>query len=159
MNRVLREYGANNLITASFRDEDSFHLAGSSAKQSENLIIRIKSFLAEGLKACGRMYKFLGCSNSQLRHHGCCMYAKEPQSDATVERIRRWVGDLACIRCVATYVARMGQSFSSSTKTVDLAADEYTIEEEPDVMKCGYCFTDGVGKISEDMALKVCWKM
>ena len=109
MNRVLREYGANNLITASFRDEDSFHLAGSSAKQSENLIIRIKSFLAEGLKACGRMYKFLGCSNSQLRHHGCCMYAKEPQSDATVERIRRWVGDLACIRCVATYVARMGQ--------------------------------------------------
>ena len=74
------------------------------------------------------------------------------------------MGDLSEERCVATYVARMGQFFSSSKNTVTVSVEDETVQEIPDIeigyrtpsgTRSKYCFSDGIGKISHDLAAEV----
>ena len=64
-------------------------------------------------------------------------------------------------RCVATLMARMGQCFSTSTDTIAVVQEETGIEFEDidDVEIRGldqtYTFSDGVGRISSNLAKKV----
>jgi RNA-dependent RNA polymerase len=154
-NRVMRKYNPENFITVSFRDENDRSMTSSSPRSLEEPVKRIKNFLLRGLMVGGRKYEFLGCSNSQLRIHGCWMYSQDPANPVTVDEIRRWMGEISDIHCVAVYVSRLGQFFSSSTNTIDLSGDDYTITEVPDVVRNGYCFTDGVGSIAVDTAKEV----
>ena len=62
-------------------------------------------------------------------------------------------------RCVASYMARMGQCFSTSMDTVGFAISEGTFYSDEDDVKTDdqkYCFSDGVGRISEELAAEVC---
>ena len=64
-------------------------------------------------------------------------------------------------RCVASYMARMGQCFSTSLDTVGFATSEDTYHDEEDDVETPdrkYCFSDGVGKISEELASEV-WQI
>ena len=56
-------------------------------------------------------------------------------------------------------MARMGQCFSTSMDAVGFTISEGTFHyDEDDVMTDDdkYCFSDGVGKISEELAAEVC---
>jgi RNA-dependent RNA polymerase len=76
----------------------------------------------------------------------------------SADGIRRWMGDFLRIRNVAKCAARMGQSFSSSTKSVDV--ERWETEEIPEIRNegCPYPFSDGIGKISESFAVRVAKK-
>ena len=55
-------------------------------------------------------------------------------------------------------MARMGQCFSPSIDAVGFATSEDTYHYEEDDVKTAdgeYCFSDGVGKISEELAAEV----
>ena len=64
-------------------------------------------------------------------------------------------------RCVATFMARMGQCFSTSTDTIAVVPEETGIEFEDidDITTYAndqtYTFSDGVGRISQNVARKV----
>ena len=63
-------------------------------------------------------------------------------------------------RCVASYMARMGQCFSTSLDAVGFATSEDTyhdVEDDVETPDRKYCFSDGVGKISEELAAEVWW--
>ena len=49
--------------------------------------------------------------------------------------------------------ARMGQSFSRATPTIQLSPNQ--LQKVPDIERNGYCFTDGCGEISLDLAEKI----
>lgn len=149
-NRVLREFGVDRFIRVSIRDEDFQQLSGAYGPLGRT-VERIIEFLSEGIKVGNRHFRFLGCSNSQLRARGVWMYASDEQGN-TVESIRKWMGDLSHERCVATYVARLGQCFSSTQNTVEVN-DVKTIDDI--FRETKYCFTDGIGKISRRLAEKV----
>lgn len=56
-------------------------------------------------------------------------------------------------------MARMGQCFSTSMDAVGFAISEGTFyDEEVDVKTDDekYCFSDGIGKISQELAAEVC---
>ena len=61
-------------------------------------------------------------------------------------------------RCVATYMARLGQCFSTSLDTIGITLEEgarwIMIDE---VERDGFCFSDGVGTISTNLAREVRW--
>lgn len=61
------------------------------------------------------------------------------------------------IKNVATYVSRLGQGFSTSMETVSIEVHDFTII--PDITRNGYCFSDGIGKMTPDLAEEVdpCW--
>ena len=56
-------------------------------------------------------------------------------------------------------MARMGQCFSTSMDTVGFAISEETFYRDDDDVKTDdqkYCFSDGIGRISEELAAEVC---
>ncbi|KAF5442827.1 hypothetical protein F2P56_035445 [Juglans regia] len=165
-NRVLRHYpeDIDNFLRVSFVDEDldkmySIALSprSSSAKEDKQTRVydRILSTLRDGIVIGDKKFEFLAFSNSQLRENSVWMFAS--RSGLTAADIREWMGDFREIRNVAKYCARLGQSFGSSRETASVGIDE--IEVIPDVeVKRGeatYCFSDGIGKISEELARKV----
>jgi RNA-dependent RNA polymerase len=92
---------------------------------------------------------------SQLRDHACWYFAPAVQNGTIVNAnsIRTWMGDFGHIRSVAKYAARLGQCFSS---TMPVEVSKYLIKEIPDIERNGYCFSDGIGRISRRLAETIC---
>lgn len=157
-------------MRVAFRDEDFNKLMSFGDSLKDVLRTRVVDLLKNGLRICGRHFQFLACSNSQLRDHGAWLFAKG-DGGVGVEEIRESLGQLDNIRCVATYVSRMGQCFSSTKESVKVSIPEgVLIKEIPDIEVkyenvkfecCGetrsgtYTFSDGVGQISEALSIKV----
>ena len=169
-NRVIRNYGHKQAMRIAFREEDFSKLASTYPDGLEQVLQeRVRDLLSHKIKIGGREFEFLACSNSQLRDHGAWLYATD--GDHTAAQIRQSLGQLNEIRCVATYVSRMGQCFSSTKEAVTVRIEDgCKIETIPDIevkyqnvfFKCcnswrsgTYTFSDGVGKISKALARKV----
>ena len=61
-------------------------------------------------------------------------------------------------RCVATFMARMGQCFSTSMDAVGIDVNEGTswdMDEDIETPDGSYCFSDGVGRISDSLGRQV----
>ena len=168
-NRVLRNYpkDIDNFLRVSFVDEDldglhsnglSFHPACSKGKGRTRVYDRILSVLRNGIVIGDKKFEFLAFSSSQLKEGSAWMFAS--RDGLTAEDIRKWMGDFCNIRIVAKYSARLGQSFSSSRETLTVGKHEVEWIPDIEIQKGGnkYCFSDGIGKISEDFAKQVAAK-
>ncbi|XP_022923210.1 probable RNA-dependent RNA polymerase 1 [Cucurbita moschata] len=167
-NRVVRRFidDIDNFLRVSFVDEelDKIYSSDLSPRTSTEKIERtrvydrILSVLRNGIVIGGKKFEFLAFSASQLRENSFWMFASREGLNAA--DIREWMGDFREIRNVAKYAARLGQSFGSSRKT--LCVEENEIEVIPDVeverKNIKYCFSDGIGKISEALAEMVAEK-
>ena len=61
-------------------------------------------------------------------------------------------------RCVASYMARLGQCFSTSLDTVGITLQEGVVYREIDEVQDEaneFCFSDGIGTISSALARQV----
>lgn len=108
---------------------------------------RIKRAMVNGIKIGDRRYMFLAFGNSQFREHGAYFFAPLPY--LFPKGIRSWMGLFKEIKVVAKFAARLGQCFST---TRAISGSKVTLVEIEDVNRNGYCFTDGVGKISPFLA-------
>ena len=155
-NRVLRQYGEEFCMRVVFRDETFGKLGSFDTSQGDEITRRIVDVLSSGIRVGDRCYDFLACSNSQLRDHGCWLYSKD-RKGKTATDLRRWMGTFTNIKCVATYVARMGQCFSTSEESVKVTVEAGQVEREIDIksMDGKYCFSDGIGRVSLSLAIKV----
>ncbi|XP_043696161.1 probable RNA-dependent RNA polymerase 1 [Telopea speciosissima] len=165
-NRVLRHYSnyIDNFIRVSFVDENldkmySINLSPSTSNGSEErrtgIYRRILSTLRNGIVIGEKRFDFLAFSSSQLRDNSVWMFAKTDDG-ITAAEIRKWMGDFHEIRNVAKYAARLGQSFSSSTETLNV--HRFEVEIIHDIKQRKYNFSDGIGKISADFARRVAKK-
>ncbi len=154
-NRIIRMYDPDSILRLSFRDEDNGQLSNLNyskevcSDDSELLAFTVAERL-RGITVYGRHFEYLGGSKSLTKAHGCYMYAKDPRG-FTAQIIRDSIGDLSHIRCPATYLCRLGLAFTSS----DLSFRVNGREKIPDIEENGYCFSDGIGKISGKLATKV----
>jgi RNA-dependent RNA polymerase len=136
----------SHFIRVSFADEDLDRLRLSRYDSEPHEIL--KDILAEGL-VLDKTYEYLGSSSSQFREHSAWFFARAGSISAW--SIRAEVGDLTRIKEVGKYIARLGLAFSS-TKAYDKEVKYVVI---PDIERNGYCFTDGCGLISPDLAKNV----
>ncbi|KAJ4826290.1 multidrug resistance protein [Turnera subulata] len=168
-NRVLRNYpeDINNFLRVSFVDEelDKLYSTDLSPRSSSKIgdkrtaiYQRILSTLQNGIVIGDKKFDFLAFSSSQLRENSCWMFASKDGLSA--KDIREWMGEFRQIRNVAKYAARLGQSFSSSTETLQVDKDEVEIIHDVKCERNGkkYLFSDGIGKISVQFARKVASK-
>ena len=171
-NRVLRHYARENregrFLRVQFTDEDEvgynklrtvFVVADANAlqgkvfscvdkKTNDELFSRVYRVLYNGIRIGDRHYQFLAFGNSQFRENGAYFFS--PTGHLSCEDIRQWMGNFTHINVVAKYAARLGQCFSTTRAIPGLSKPEIlTID---DVERNGYCFTDGVGKISPFLA-------
>ncbi|KAG0628256.1 hypothetical protein M758_1G013200 [Ceratodon purpureus] len=163
-NRVTRYHAdkIDSFLRVSFVDEDWDSISAGAlysgvGKERSPVYDRILSVMREGVMLAGKKYEFLAFSSSQLREQSFWMFASN--DDITAHGIRAWMGDFLDIRNVALCAARMGQCFSTSTATLEVHRDE--VEDIPDVVRVDpetdieYNFSDGIGKISKELADKV----
>ncbi|KAH6716299.1 RNA dependent RNA polymerase-domain-containing protein [Leptodontidium sp. MPI-SDFR-AT-0119] len=153
-NRVLRHYSRENkdgrFLRVQFTDEMAEGKINSCADKQRNdeLFTRVYRTLYNGIQIGDRHFEFLAFGNSQFRENGAYFFC--PTDHLSCEDIRKWMGTFDHIPVVAKYAARLGQCFSTTRAINGLSAPD--IVTLPDVENNGYCFTDGVGKISPFLA-------
>lgn len=145
-NRVIRKFREHEdrFLRVKFRDESyKGTIMTFDDDTNDELFSRVYRVLKNGIVVGDRHFQFLAYGNSQFREHGAYFFA--PTSTLTCEMIRNWMGDFEGIKTVAKYASRIGQCFS----TTRAMTNSVEIERIPDIERNGYCFTDGVGKISK----------
>ncbi|PKX91697.1 RNA dependent RNA polymerase [Aspergillus novofumigatus IBT 16806] len=149
-NRVIRYYieYADRFLRVRFTDEKLLGRINSTVDNTmDEVFTRIKRALANGIVIGDRRYEFLAFGNSQFREHGAYFFA--PLPNLTAANIRAWMGTFNDIRNVAKHAARLGQCFST---TRAIAGCPVQIRLIDDVVRNGYTFSDGVGRISKFLA-------
>ncbi|XP_044480605.1 probable RNA-dependent RNA polymerase 1 [Mangifera indica] len=165
-NRVLRSYpdDIDNFLRVSFVDEDMDRLFSTvlspkaSGKKRTRIYQRILSTLRNGIVIGDKKFETLAFSNSQVRENTLWMFASRP--GLTAADIRKSLGDFREIKNVARFAARLGQSLSASRVAVPVDRKDIEIIPDVEVKRKGikYVFSDGIGKISSELAQEVAKK-
>lgn len=147
-NRVFRHWGAENFMYVYFRDENMERLDYTDVK----LLERIRKVMLDGItinnahgdlqnRSRGLMFRFLGCSLSQVRNSSAVFTLLDPHA------VREWVGDFSHITSPAKYLKRLGQAFSATREAflLDQSVLDHPVD---DIANEQYVFTDGCGEIS-----------
>ncbi|ESZ97230.1 hypothetical protein SBOR_2395 [Sclerotinia borealis F-4128] len=153
-NRVLRHYSKENkegrFLRVQFTDEKFEGRINACADKIRNdgIFTRVFRAISNGIRIGDRHYEFLAFGNSQFRENGAYFFC--PPAYLSCNDIRQWMGSFSHINVVAKYAARLGQCFSTTRAIKGLSAPD--LVKIPDIEINGYCFTDGVGKISPFLA-------
>ncbi|KAF9772001.1 hypothetical protein IL306_010317 [Fusarium sp. DS 682] len=160
-NRVMRHYKhyEDRFLKIQFTEESEKGRIAVNKDQNDEIYKRVLRSMYKGIRIGDRVYEFLAFGNSQLRVNGAYFFC--PTEHISCDDIRRWMGQFSHIKVVAKYAARLGQCFSTTRELHAISAP--ATQQIPDIERNGYCFTDGIGKISsflaqlisEDMALDV----
>ncbi|CAG1975402.1 unnamed protein product [Fusarium graminearum] len=161
-NRVMRRFRhiQDRFLRIQFTEEMEKGKITVNKDQNDEIYKRILRTMYEGIRIGDRLYEFLAFGNSQLRSNGAYFFC--PTEYVSCDDIRQWMGQFSHIKVVAKYAARLGQCFSTTRDVRGISSPNCL--QIPDVERNGYCFTDGVGKISvflaklvgEDMAIDIC---
>lgn len=161
-NRVMRRFRhiQDRFLRIQFTEEMEKGKITVNKDQNDEIYKRILRTMYEGIRIGDRLYEFLAFGNSQLRSNGAYFFC--PTEYVSCDDIRQWMGQFSHIKVVAKYAARLGQCLSTTRDVRGISSPNCL--QIPDVERNGYCFTDGVGKISvflaklvgEDMAIDIC---
>lgn len=149
-NRVLRKYShmQDRFLRIQFVEECESRRIGMNKQQNDNIWKRVRRALFHGIRVGDRTFEFLAFGSSQLRQNGAYFFC--PTDYVSCDDIRAWMGEFSHIKIVAKYAARLGQCFSTTREIRGIC--EPAIKQIDDIERNGYCFTDGIGKISQFIA-------
>ena len=156
-NRILRDYlPSTNLSMLCVFKMDNFE---EGKWNNKFLIEYIKYVMGRGFYLGEKNFRFFNFSQSQFRNMSCWLLT-EP------EKILYKTGDYSKIKIVAKFGSRVSQTLTTTIKTVKIPNDH--IIYIPDVLKrtkiidengtereIEYNFSDGVGKISYNLAEQI----
>ena len=160
-NRILRDFLPSTYLSmlCGFK-MDNFE---EGRWNNKFLIEYIKYILEEGIYIGEKNFKFFNFSQSQFRNMSCWLLT-EPKE------ILPKTGDYSKINIVAKFGARISQTLTTTIKTINIPKDH--IVEIDDVLikqkikddsgkerEVQYNFSDGVGKISFDLAEEIAKKI
>ncbi|KAL6216987.1 hypothetical protein ACLB2K_010205 [Fragaria x ananassa] len=164
-NRVLRKYKVigDRFLRVTFMDEGMQTIYSNSMNsyvynscpQRTKVSRRVEAILKNGFDFCGRKYSFLAFSSNQLRERSAWFFSE--CKSTTIRDIQTWMGKFKN-RNVAKCSARMGLCFSSTYATVEVPSSKVNPGLQ-DIKRNGYNFSDGIGKITPDLAMKVAKKL
>ncbi|KAF9015323.1 RNA-directed RNA polymerase 2 [Cyathus striatus] len=177
-NRVIRSYmeQQDSFIRVNFADEGHLQFRFDREINGVDFIRdRIGPFLLNGLQIAGRTFHFLAYSQSALKEHAVWLVSGSPGGnyvDASViinslgvfdelpfnHKLPfddKLIFDTKLIYCPARYAARLSQAFTATDASVSVGADEIFYEDDIHTTSKDYCFTDGVGTFSTELAREI----
>ena len=167
-NRVIRSYPDHHeyFLRVSFVDEARLQYRFDREVDGRAFVRkRFGPFLSAegGLDVAGRPFKFLAYSQSALKDHAVWFVAPfehELKGRVDASSIIQSLGnftnlefDHELIYCPARYGARISQAFTATDASLSVEVDE--VFPTHDIERNGWCFTDGVGTMSRQMAKAV----
>ncbi|KAI0068465.1 RdRP-domain-containing protein [Artomyces pyxidatus] len=169
-NRIMRMYSDNqdSFLRVSFVEENNLQYQHDREIDGPSFIHRwVRCILRDGLTIGGRHFRFLAYSQSALKTHTVWFVKKFKDSaghtiDAStiIRRLGTFenlVYDPRLIYCPARYAARISQAFTSTDSSVSVEVEEIFVREDIQSSSGKWCFTDGVGTISTELAKSI-WK-
>jgi hypothetical protein len=167
-NRVMRTYPENHdsFIRVSFVEENDLRYQQDREIDGPGFIGRwVSPILRNGLTIAGRRFNFLAYSQSALKSH-TVWFVKDftdPSGELiTAAKIIAGLGnfdgltyDPDLMYCPARYAARISQAFTTTESSISVPVEEIIVQN--DIKRGNYCFTDGVGNISPQLARKI-WR-
>jgi RNA-dependent RNA polymerase len=167
-NRVMRTYADNidSFIRVSFVEENDLRYQHDREINGPAFLNDwVSPILRGGITVAGRSFNFLAYSQSALKSHTVWFVSDFVDTNGDnitaatiIERLGKFHGldyDKQLIYCPARYGARISQAFTTTDSSISVSAEEILVVE--DITNGRYCFTDGVGTISESLARKI-WK-
>ena len=121
----------------------------------EHVWERFRYILRHGISLVGRVYRFLGFSNSSLRSQTIWFMAPFVRDRGLMDpaNLIKELGDFSKLRSPAKCAARIGQAFSDTVPGVKI--NKYS--EIPDVKRNERTFSDGCGTVSQRLLSKI-WR-
>ena len=125
------------------------------ARWNNNFLMEyIKFILSKGFYIGEKKFSFFNYSQSQFRNMSCWLVIKP-------KKILKQIGDFSKIKQLSKYAARISQTLTTTIQTIQIQKNN--INFIPDIKsKPGegdYTFSDGVGKISYDLAKGISEKL
>ena len=166
-NRVMRSYPANHdsFLRVNFVDETGLQYRFDRQVDGRAFIQRrVGTILADGLDIAGRHFEFLAYSQSALKEHAVWFVKEFVLPDGTVVNAKTIIANLGnftrdkLIYCPARYAARISQAFTATDSSVSVEASEMTVIKDIMDDSGKWCFTDGIGTISTQLAREI-WKV
>ncbi|KAI9048250.1 hypothetical protein LZ554_008045 [Drepanopeziza brunnea f. sp. 'monogermtubi'] len=161
-NRILRKYKGfhDYFMRVSFGEEDGEPLMYHSKVSNYHVYHgRFQEILDSGVNIGGRVFSFLGFSQSSLRERSYWFVAPfEYLGSLLPDRdIIGGLGNFTLIRSPAKCAARIGQAFSDTRIVMNI--DPLIVRNIEDIKRNGYVFSDGCGTISLSLLQKIWDKM
>lgn len=166
-NRVIRQYLANqdSFMRVAFVDENRLSFRFDREVDGRDFVNkRVRKMLRDGLDVGGRHFRFLAYSQSALKEHAVWFVKpfRDPERGevnastiiASLGSFKKLAFDPKLVYCPARYGARISQAFTATDSSLTIEAEE--VLRIPDIEHDKYCFTDGVGIISPELA-KAIW--
>ncbi|KAI0724457.1 RdRP-domain-containing protein [Cerioporus squamosus] len=170
-NRVMRKYYRNQdaFLRVNFEDENRLQLRFDREVDLRKFVERrVKRILFDGLTVAGAHFCFLAYSQSALKEHAVWFvrpfqHVEEDgtTTDVTAASIIASLGNFRNLSfdpqltfCPARYAARISQAFTATEASTTVDVED--IQSEQDLFdESGHAFTDGVGKISPQLAREI----
>lgn len=172
-NRVMRTYCRNQecFIRVSFQDENRLQFRFDRDVDGRSFINRrVRGVLRDGIIIAGEHFRFLAYSQSALKEHTVWfvkpfLHRDEQDIESFVDAttIIQNLGnfhvsfDPELIRCPARYAARISQAFTATDASISVGVEQLQVEADTKALAGNYCFTDGVGTVSPDLAKDI-WR-
>ncbi|KAL2269531.1 hypothetical protein VTJ83DRAFT_1715 [Remersonia thermophila] len=150
-NRIIRRYYSvrDNFIRVQFTDELTEGRLRSSGRDDDPFL-RVFRAMLHGIRIGRWHWRLVAYGNSQLREHSAFFFCEPDDGSVTCDSIREWMGNFDHIVSVPKVAARLGLAFSSTRPLSRITSP--SIIKINDIESNGFCFTDGVGKISPTLA-------
>ncbi|KAI3600948.1 hypothetical protein WG66_014877 [Moniliophthora roreri] len=170
-NRVIRQYKPehhHNFLRVSFNDEGRLQLQFNREIDGDDFVKRrVQPFFKEGLRVAGRVFYFLGYSQSALKEHAVYFMApfRQDGKQVTTASVIKSLGSFAdlpfdsrLVYCPARYAARISQGFTATDPTTTEV--ENIVLDLPDIVSTDkndnkWVHTDGVGTMSPEFARSI----
>ena len=156
-NRILRDFlSSTNLSMLCVFKMDNFE---EGKWNNKFLIEYIKYVMNEGFFLGEKKFKFFNFSQSQFRNMSCWLLTQP-------EKILPKTGDYSNIKIVAKFGSRVSQTLTTTIKTIKIPNDHIVYindilmktkitDEKGNEREIEYNFSDGVGKISYNLAEQI----
>ncbi|CAF5001728.1 unnamed protein product, partial [Rotaria sp. Silwood1] len=159
--------GPENFLLVHLREENNEQLRVSH----RNIKERLKNSMLDGINLLGKTFVYMGASTGQMKQMAF-WFINLPTRFKDIKEAHNVLGNnLSDIKNIATYIARVGQYFST-TWPIDIQLTLITNKSDirsntgrnyvfriDDIKRNDYCFTDGIGKISWGLAGRIAQKM
>jgi len=159
-NRVLRLFPKNRdcFVKVTFTEEDLTRIHQNRDYDLSVILQRWSTILSDGISIADRRFHFIGFSQSSLKDHSAWfMLSFEHEGrDMKPALLHKKLGDFYKIRCPPRLAARLGQTFTNTTHSIEINANS-ELSCVADIKRNGHIFSDGVGRISQGMIERI-WK-
>lgn len=161
-NRAIRHFSSSHgfdidmFMRVTVMDDDGGLLMGSDL--TADVEGEVRRALLEGVKLCGRTYKFLAYSSSQLKECSAWMVCCDDMVSWSVVKMRKELGNFSTCTTASKLGARLGQCFSTTfTEVTGNSRGEgclmptkqnYVVD---DIEGSRGCHSDGTGMIRRDV--------